>query len=121
MSMTAAETEKHDKLYARALALLQSETSSDGAPLPEKPHFFVRRRLETALALFQEVLQMAPENWAAMFGAAQVYQRLGNLPAALDLLEAAERGDPSSARCAREATLLAAQLGRSPLGEDPPP
>jgi tetratricopeptide (TPR) repeat protein len=110
--MNAAETEKHDRLYARAVALLQSEIPSDGAPLPAKPHFFVRRRLDTALALFEEVLRMAPDNWAAMFGAAKVYQRLGNLPAALDLIEAAQRGDPVSSRYAQEATLLATQLGR---------
>ena len=101
-----------NKSYERAFALLQGEISIEGGPPLAKPHFFVRRRLQTALALLEDVLRAEPENWSAMFGAAKAHQRLGNLPAALELLEQAHRGDPSTSSYAREAGLIATQLGR---------
>jgi tetratricopeptide (TPR) repeat protein len=109
--MDAAEKEKHDKSYARAFALLRGEISLDGAPPLEKPHFFVRRRLETAIGLLEDVLRLNPENWSAMFGAGKAHQRLGNSLAAFELLSRAHVSDPSTAEYAREAGLLATELG----------
>jgi tetratricopeptide (TPR) repeat protein len=111
MTMNAADAEKHDRIYARAFALLQGEISLAGAPALEKPHFFVRRRLQTAIALLEDVLRLNPENWSAMVGAGKAHQRLGNSLAAFELFQRAYEGDPSNGECAREAGLLATQLG----------
>jgi tetratricopeptide (TPR) repeat protein len=110
MTMNAADVENHDRVYARAFALLQGEIALAGAPPLPKPHFFVRRRLETAIALLEDVLRLNPENWSAMFGAGKAHQRLGNSLAAFELFQRAHEGDPSNAAYGREAALLATQL-----------
>ncbi len=109
--MDAVMKETRDKLYARAVALLQSEISLDGAPPLGKPHFFVRRRLETAVALLEDVLRLDPENWSAMACAAKAHQRLGNTSAAFELFAKAHDGAPAIPEYGREAALLATQLG----------
>jgi tetratricopeptide (TPR) repeat protein len=116
MNMNPAETPKHDALYERATALVAGELLVEGAELPEKLSFHVRRRLQTALALFEDVLRMNPTHGAALLASARVHRRLGNLPEALDLLEAAQRRDPADARYAREAGLVEAQLARARQG-----
>jgi tetratricopeptide (TPR) repeat protein len=106
------EITRHNQIYQRAYDLLRSEIIIDGQPLSLKPNFFVRRRLRKAIALFEQVLEMNPHNWAAMFGMAKALQRLGDLTLAFDIMRKAHDGDPSMSGFARESGLIAIQLGR---------
>jgi len=114
--MNVEEINKHNQVYEQAYSLLRGEILLDGKPPLSRPGFFVRRRLNKAIALFNDVLQMNPENWAAMFGIAKAAQRLGDNVRAFDLMLAAHRGNPSVSGFAREAGLIAFQLGRTRKG-----
>ena len=114
--MNSDEIKKHNQIYEHASSLLRGEILLDGKPPLSKPGFFARRRLNNAIALFNRVLQMNPENWAAMFGIAKAAQRLGDNARAFDLMLTAHRGNPSVSGFAREAGLIAFQLGRTREG-----
>jgi tetratricopeptide (TPR) repeat protein len=111
-NLSDEEIQKHNALYRQAHDLLRGEILIDGEPLSSKPGFLAKRRLNKAVALFEEVLRMNPENWAAMFGMAKVFHRLGDKPRAFDLMLKAHYGDPSLSGFAREAGLVAFQIGR---------
>lgn len=110
--LDADQTKKHNHLYEKAYGLLRGEILIDGKTLSPKPGFFAKRRLNKAIALFQEVLRINAENWAAMFGMAKAFHRLGDKPRAFDLMLKAHHGNPSLSGFAREAGLVAFQLGR---------
>lgn len=110
--MQTDQIEKHNELYRRAYDLLRGEIIIDGEPLSAQPGFLAKRRLNKAIALFQEVLEINPENWAAMFGMAKAFHRLGQKAHAFDLMLQAHHGNPSLSGFAREAGLVAFQLGR---------
>ena len=110
--LEAHEIKKHNQLYEQAYDLVLSEVLIDGRTLSSQPGFLARRRLNRAIALFEAVLEMNPENWAAMFGMAKALHRLGDKPRAFDLMLKAHHGNPSLSGFAREAGLVAFQLGR---------
>jgi tetratricopeptide (TPR) repeat protein len=118
MAMTEAEIEAHNRTYERAYALIEGEILVDGQPLSAKPSFFARRRLRKAITLFAEVLRINPENWAAMFGAAKAHQRLGDAARAFELMLEPHRGNPELSGFAREAALVAMEIGRLRDGID---
>jgi tetratricopeptide (TPR) repeat protein len=116
--MDEPDIAKYNLLYDQASALLEGEILIDGRPLSAKPTFFARRRLRKAITMFDEVLRLNPENWAAMFFAGKAHHRLGDKSRALDLMLAAHRGNPALSGFAREAALVSMQLGRLREGID---
>ena len=106
------EITRHNRLYQEACDLLRGEIMVDGQPLPSKPGLFARRRLQKAISLFEEVIKMNPDNWGAVFGIAKALQSLGEPNRAFDLMLKAHRGDPNVSGYAREAGIVAVQLGR---------
>jgi tetratricopeptide (TPR) repeat protein len=106
------QIKRHNQLYEQAYDLLRGEILIDGAPPSSRVGFLAKRKLNKAIALFEEVLEMNPENWPAMFGMAKALHRLGDKARAFDLMLQAHHGNPSLSGFAREAGLVAFQLGR---------
>jgi Flp pilus assembly protein TadD len=68
--------------------------------------------LKRAITLFGRVLELKPENWAAMWLVGKVYQRLGDPTYALAWFERAYQENPSQPNVAREASMCAMDIGR---------
>lgn len=109
--LSQAEAERHNDLYDQAFDLLRGEILIDGETLSARPGFFARRKLRKAIRLFDQVLELNPQNWPAMFGMAKAHHRLGDWDEALKLMLRAHEGDPSVSGFAREAGLIAVDLG----------
>jgi tetratricopeptide (TPR) repeat protein len=112
MQLTEQQRLEHNQCYEEASALIRN-----AIPLHERPHmpapgWFLRRRLNRALSLFERVLQLNPENWAAMWLAGKVHQRLGDMATALSWFERAYQVNPSQPDVAREASMCAMDVGR---------
>jgi tetratricopeptide (TPR) repeat protein len=116
MTLTEREIARHNQIYDRACQLVRSDILIDGQHLSAKPSFFARLRLRKALRLFDEVLRLNPENWAAIFTMGKIHHRLGSRTLALELMLKAHRGNPSLSGFVREAGLVASQLGRHQEG-----
>jgi len=110
--LSKEEIEKHNKLYEQANDLIHRDIMIDGQPLSAKPNLFVRRRLRKAIDLYDEVLKINPQNWAACFAKAKALHRLGETRLAFELMLKAHRGNPTISGFAREAGIIALQLGR---------
>lgn len=116
-SLTDEQILKHNKLLKQASDLLRGEIFIDGnMPSSLKPNIFARRRLQKAINLFEEVLNINPQNWAAMFGMAKALQRLGEIARAFDLMVMAHKVNPTYSEPLREAGLLAFELGNFSKG-----
>jgi tetratricopeptide (TPR) repeat protein len=116
MTLSESEIAEHNRTYERACNLVRDDLQVDGRNLSATPGFFARSRLRKALGLFDEVLRLNPENWAAIFFMGKIHHRLGDRALALDLMQKAHRGNPSLSGFAREAGLVASQLGRHQEG-----
>lgn len=110
--LSKEEIEKHNKLYEQANNLIRDDIMVDGRPLSDKPNMFTRRRLRKAIALYDDVLKINPQNWAACFVKAKTLHRLGEPKLAFELMLKAHSGNPSISGFAREAGIVALQLGR---------
>jgi Flp pilus assembly protein TadD len=111
--MTEEQIADHDRFYREATALIRGELLLQGNPVLPKPSEPVRLRLERALQLFSDVLQLNPQNWAAMWLEGKTHQRLGDLNSAIACFLRAHDLNPSLADIAREASLCLMDLGRS--------
>jgi Flp pilus assembly protein TadD len=116
MTLSESDIARHNRSYERACHLVRHDIMIDGQPLSPSPGLFARLRLRKALRLFDEVLRMNPENWAAIFFTGKIHHRLGDRVLALELMRKAYRGNPSMAGFAREAGLVASQLGHHQEG-----
>src|SRR5262249_32236511 len=77
-----ADGSRHNQLYKEACALTEGLIHLHDQPAAELDGAG-RQRLERAIPLFQEVLQINPQNWSAMWLLGKVYQRLGDYAQAL--------------------------------------
>lgn len=66
-----------------------------------------RNRLERALLLFDQVIHVRPDNWAALWLMGKAHQRLGAFEAGLECFAAAHRIKPNQPDVAREAAIAA--------------
>src|SRR5262245_35870876 len=97
---------RHNRLYKQACDLI------DGLLIlhPQEPGELDaegRRRLEEAIVLFDEVIQINPRNWAAMWLLGKVYQRLGDFERGLEWFSRSHQLKPDQPDVAREAALAA--------------
>ena len=116
-ALTDDQILRHNKLHKRASDLLRGEILVDGKmPSSPVPNIFARWRLHRAIALFGEVLKINPQNWAAMFGMAKAFQRLGETTRAFDLMVTTHSINSNDSESVREAGIMAFQLGRIPEG-----
>jgi tetratricopeptide (TPR) repeat protein len=112
MDSTEQRRQEHEQCFKEASNLIMNEIPlHDRPPLP-KPGWFLRRKLKRAISLFERVLQLNPENWAAMWLTGKVYQRLADIPTALIWFERAYQINPSQPDIAREASMCAMDIGQ---------
>jgi Flp pilus assembly protein TadD len=105
----------HDQLFARATGLAQRFIVV-GAPLSLRRLGWLERwRLSRCLKLFDRVLELNPQNWAARWTQGKVLQRLGRHADALRRFEAAHQMNPAQSDVAREAGIEAGALGEARL------
>ncbi len=101
----------HDELYQQACSLIEGLIIlGNQAPGTLEPN--QRRRLEDAVPLFAEVVQINPANWPAMWLLGKVYQRLGEYESGFRWFARAHRVNPEQPDVAREAAIAAMDLGR---------
>lgn len=110
--MNDKERAEHNRTFEEAAALVKDEILLHERPRMVKPGWFLRRRLKRALALFGRVLELKPENWSAMWLVAKVHQRLGDTDIAFSWLEKAYQVNSSQSDIAREASMMAMDLGK---------
>ncbi len=102
---------RHDELYQQACSLSQGLIIVDNqAPGPLDRQS--RQRLEDAIALFVQVVEINPANWNAMWLLGKIYQRLGEYDRGLAWFARAHRLNPDQPDVAREAAIAAMDLGR---------
>lgn len=112
-AMTPAEVEEHNRAFQDGSELVKGELLLTGSRAPACVDQSCRARLERALCLFARVLEINPKNWAAMWLAGKLHQRLGDDSAALAWFSKAHSENPSQPDVAREASICAMALGRS--------
>ncbi len=102
---------RHNELYQQATGLIKGLIhTGDTEPGPLDADS--RRRLEQAIPLFEEVVQIRPGNWAAMWLLGKVYQRLGEYERGLDWFTRSHRVNPDHPDVAREASIAAMDAGQ---------
>lgn len=88
---------------AKPLVLLQGRRS--------RFTFFKRQRANRAIKHYKRCLEIAPDNWQAIWLLAKLYQAMGEGRVALDLFEKAVELEKENADVAREASISAMELG----------
>ncbi|MDB6015830.1 MAG: hypothetical protein JWR19_319 [Pedosphaera sp.] len=112
MALTEQHRLEHNRIFEEASALIKNEIPLHERPRMPAPGWFLRRRLKRALALFDRVLELKPENWPAMWLVGKIHQRLGDFNTALSWFERAYQENPSQPDVAREASMCAMNTGR---------
>lgn len=105
---------EHNRLYAQAARLLEGQLSLHDQPLGS-PGPAARERIRRAIALLQRVVEINPQNWAALWVAGKAHERLAEFDAALGLFAKAHEINPSQRDVAREAGLAAMNARRPDL------
>jgi tetratricopeptide (TPR) repeat protein len=105
------DIELHDRLYAKAWALIEGEIYLQGRSPLDKPGWRARRKLNEAISLFEQTLKIKPENWNSMWALGKIYQRLSDGSSAFNWFAQAQKTVPDNADVLREATLCAMTLG----------
>jgi tetratricopeptide (TPR) repeat protein len=100
------------RLFDKAGAIVQDEILLHERQSMARPGWFSRLRLRRALRLYGRVLELIPESWNSMWFVAKTHQRLGELERALEWMERAYQVNASRVDIAREASLMAMDLGR---------
>lgn len=102
---------RHTELYQQACKLTEGLLILGNDP-PGRLRRRDKKRLENAVALLVEVVELNPENWPAMWLLGKIYQRLGDYAAGLAWFSRAHRVNPDQPDVAREAAIAAMDLGR---------
>ncbi len=110
-STSVANNSRHDDLYRQANALIEGLILIHGEA-SKKLNSASRERLEAAVALFGEVVEINPGNWASMWLLGKVHQRLGDYEHAFQWFSRAHRVNPDHPDVAREAAIAAMEVGR---------
>jgi tetratricopeptide (TPR) repeat protein len=101
----------HDRLYKQAMVLVDGELPLHGMR-QRPPGFFLRRRLQKGVALLDQVIEINPRNWAALWVAGMTLRRLGDHAGSLDRLARACEFSGGNPDVPREAGLSAMNAGQ---------
>jgi tetratricopeptide (TPR) repeat protein len=104
------ELDRHNRLVDKANALVQNEIFIQDR-MPGKLGFLGRMKINQAIKLYDEALEIHPENWSVMWFLGKIYQRLGQPADALEWLAKAHALNPDQPDVAREASLSALDAG----------
>lgn len=110
-AMAEQDATRHRDLYQKGCDLIQGLILLDDRP-PAPMDAPNRQRLQDAIAAFEEVVQINPANWNAMWLLGKIYQRLGDFIQALDWFARAHRVNPEQPDVAREAAIAAMESGQ---------
>jgi Flp pilus assembly protein TadD len=105
------DIELHDRLYAKAWALIEGEVHLQGRSPLGKPGWRARRKLNEAISLFEETVRINPGNWNSMWALGKICQRLSDDSSAFNWFAQAHKIVPDNSDVLREATLCAMTLG----------
>ena len=111
--LTDEEINKHNRLCEQGWALVEGELLIGGGP-PRRLGRRSRKKLQEAMGCFEAALGIAPDKWQSMWALGKIHQRLGDDPKALDYFTKAHELDPSQADVAREAGIVATEMGDGP-------
>ena len=103
----------HDEIYKKAWSLISGEMRLAENAHVQKVGFFTRRKLNKAIALFEQTIQLNPNNWASMWALGKIYDRFGEDSTAFDWFVKAHRIEPNNPDVAREAALSALNIGKN--------
>src|ERR1043166_1048945 len=110
--MTDEQIAEHDRVFQEAAGIVKDEILLQKRSDISAPDWFLRRKLNRALSLFERVIHLNPENWSAMWLSGKVCQRLNDPDTALSWFERAYQINPSRPDVAREASICAMDSGR---------
>jgi hypothetical protein len=105
------DRDRQDALYKQATELVEGLLmggSGSGQPLDAAE----RGRLTRAISLLEQVVEINPGNWAAMWVVGKAYQRLEDHKTAVCWFTRAHRLNPDQPDVAREASISAMEEGR---------
>ena len=109
-SRSPADDARHDELYSAACALIEGLIQLEGTASDlDEP---ARKRLSESVPLFEEVVQINPADWRAMWFLGKVYQRFNDPERSFDWFWRAHRVNPEQPDVAREASIAAMESGR---------
>jgi tetratricopeptide (TPR) repeat protein len=103
---------EHDRIFQEARAATGGQIPLHGQSDMPVPSWLSAQKLRHAIALFERVLQINPENWSAMWFIGKIHQRFRNTSEALSWFERSYQVNPSQPDIAREASLCAMEIGR---------
>lgn len=112
--MTEQERVRHDQLYEEGCRLAKGHILVGDYGVPPPLGWFARRGLERAIRRLRAALELAPDNWSALWMTGKIHQRLDRQPEALECLARAFDLNPSHPAIAREAGIIACDLGDAP-------
>ena len=113
--MSPDATLEHNALYKRATELATPYILTGTFWLrPAGLGLLGRWKLNRSLSLFDVALRLWPDNWAARWMQAKVFQRLGRHEDALRQFDAAHHINPSQVDVVREAGIEAIAVGDGP-------
>jgi len=101
---------EHDGVLAQAWQLCDPYLIIHGRPRGSLWPFG-RKRLTTAVACFQRVLEINPGNWQSHWGLGKIYQRLKDYPKSLRHFSAAAEMCTDNENVGREAAMVACECG----------
>lgn len=110
-NFTDEQVRAHRALRTQVNQLTAGLLTTEDGSLPGPPAPEERRRLEDALPLLDQSLQIAPEDWPSMWIAGKIHQRLGNAERALEWYARAHDVNPYNPNVGREAGICASALG----------
>jgi tetratricopeptide (TPR) repeat protein len=101
----------HDRLYLAATALLKRDNVLV-LPPPLSLNWLARRRVRKAIGLLNQVVQLNPGNWAALWITGKAHQALGESELALESFSRSRLLNENQPDVAREAGISAMECGR---------
>jgi tetratricopeptide (TPR) repeat protein len=110
-SAATPDLSRHDDLYRQACGLIEGLILLDDR-VPGQLDDGGRERLRGPIPILAEVVEINPNNWAAMWLLGKVYQRLGDQQSGLPWFSRAHRVNPEHPDVAREAAIAAMEVGR---------
>jgi tetratricopeptide (TPR) repeat protein len=110
-SLSPNEIQRHNDLYNQACRLSDGLMIIDGKPR-KRPGPLERSRLQEAIHLFQQVIDLNPTNWQSMFFIGKAFQSLEELEPALTWFLRAHDCVPTNRSVAKEIGGTACRLGQ---------
>jgi tetratricopeptide (TPR) repeat protein len=104
-----SDVDEHNALYERATALVRFTTTI--VP-PVRLSWFQRWKVRRGIRLLERVVQLNPENWAALWVMGKAHQAIGDSERALDAFSKSHLINRDNPDVVREASISAMECER---------